>query len=134
MDLVIQNFGNPGPEVAEPTEDTEINLELESLVLRTQETHKELKQMEVDQESLATTYHNCTKVNLEIQSAVAQVQALAPAHLDALDSKCKNLQKELSVKIPDLLQQQLNLVDKLKDTVDRLAKLYQKIVVEHLLK
>lgn len=120
------------PEVTIKIEHDEIDLELESLTMRTQENHNELRQMESNQESLAITYHNCTKINFEIQAS--QVPGAVTTHLDVLQSKQKVLQQEISVKIPSLLQQRLNLVDKLKDTVNRLAKLQQNILNDKLVK
>lgn len=114
---------------------TEINQELVEIRRRTVDTAEEVRRMENDQEAFALAYHDCTKLNVHLQTVITQPPSAQNAELESkLRRKKEPLEQQLNIKVSNLLQQRLSLVDKLKETISKLTVLQSKVLDNELIK
>uniref|UniRef100_A0A6M2DHU1 Signal transducer and activator of transcription n=1 Tax=Xenopsylla cheopis TaxID=163159 RepID=A0A6M2DHU1_XENCH len=114
----------------------EILQELNVLRARTKESGEDLRNMEQEQEKFAISYHNCTKMNANLQ------------HLASLPTKSQqNIEEEKKIRynkemleaslnqmVARLLELRLSLVDKLKGSIDLVDKLQRKVLEDELIR
>ncbi|XP_014206630.1 signal transducer and activator of transcription 5B isoform X2 [Copidosoma floridanum] len=113
----------------------EIAQQLEALRRRTQETGEDLRKMEQEQESFALAYHECTKLNVHLQSISSQPQTQHTIDIEKKIRRQKEQQEQhLNHKVTTLLQLRLTLAEKLKDTISKLHVLQARILDDELIR
>ncbi|XP_012223003.1 signal transducer and activator of transcription 5B isoform X3 [Linepithema humile] len=114
---------------------TEISQQLEILRRKTYESGEDLRIMEQEQEGFAITYHECTKLKVQMQHA--QTHPQNQHNLNNLDSAKKDIKRQEQVlqhKLAGLVRSRLNLADKLKDTIERLGTLQSRVLDDELIR
>ncbi|KAB7505902.1 Signal transducer and activator of transcription 5B [Armadillidium nasatum] len=109
----------------------EIVQQLEVLKARTRETADDLRQLASDQESFALQYHNCTSYDASFASA--KNHNVAPEVLRELQMKKQESEMLLNQRASGLINSRMNLQEKHKVTIDRLAAIQQRILDEELI-
>ncbi|XP_046658831.1 signal transducer and activator of transcription 5B [Homalodisca vitripennis] len=113
----------------------EIMQQLELFRSRTQMTSEDLRKLEQEQESFALHYHECNKLNAHLTHLQGSPQN--PQNVEA--EKRIRKQKEmfdqvLNQKVASLMQLQMALADKLKETVTHLSTLQSRILDDELIR
>ncbi|CAB3370080.1 Hypothetical predicted protein [Cloeon dipterum] len=112
----------------------EITTQIEYLRSRTQKTAEDCRHIEQQQESFAIKYHECTKVNAQLQHLATQPRT--PINL-AAEAKWKQqkelLENMLSQFVASVLQMRLQLSDQLKETISLLNALQMRVLDEELI-
>ena len=90
--------------------------------------------LEQEQESFLLGYHDCTKTSAQLahlssQQSTPQVQEM----IKNLEKKKQMGEHELSMKASGLVQRRMTLVEKLKETVERLTSLQQRVLDQELI-
>ncbi|XP_054272701.1 signal transducer and activator of transcription 5B isoform X2 [Macrosteles quadrilineatus] len=112
----------------------QIMQELERFRSLTQVTCEELRKLEQEQESFALQFHECNKLNTHL----SQMQTPTTPQAAEMEKRLRK-QKEmfdvmLNQKVAVLMNMQLALADKLKDTVTQLAVLQSRILDDELIR
>ncbi|XP_022902294.1 signal transducer and activator of transcription 5B isoform X2 [Onthophagus taurus] len=110
----------------------EILQQLDVLRHKTQETGEKVRSMESEQEAFALHYHECTKINAQIQEH--QSQQPVSSHLQQLQLRKTNMEMQLSEKIAHLVQVRMALIDDLKKTVQLLSKVQSMVLDDELIR
>ncbi|XP_014225592.1 signal transducer and activator of transcription 5B isoform X2 [Trichogramma pretiosum] len=113
----------------------EIAHQIDLLRRKTQETSEEVRKLENDQESFAISYHECTKLNAHLQNITTQPQTPQTMEIEKKIRRQKEAQElKLNNHVQSLLQQRINLADRLKDTIGKLAFLQCRVLDDELIR
>ena len=112
----------------------EIDQQLHILSHKTKETNEDLTKMSQEQESFALIYHECTKLNAQLQS-IAQTQPQQCVEYEMKIRRLKEQQEQtLNRKVASILQLRLTFADKLKDTIAKLNITQSRVLDEELIR
>lgn len=108
---------------------------LEELKTRTRQTAEDLRRLEQDQEDFALKYHDCTKINAHINHLSSQPKTNQTVEtISNLRRQKDVLEQNLTQKISTLIQQRINLSEKLKQTLSHIATVQSRILDDELIK
>ncbi|XP_014484889.1 PREDICTED: signal transducer and activator of transcription 5B isoform X2 [Dinoponera quadriceps] len=95
----------------------------------------DIRKMEHEQESFALSYHECTKLNAQMQHLVTQPQNQQNFDVDKKIRRQREQQEQiLNHKLAGLMQTRLLLADKLKEIISKLGSLQSRILDDELIR
>ncbi|XP_014280381.1 signal transducer and activator of transcription 5B isoform X2 [Halyomorpha halys] len=113
----------------------EIAQRLEEMRIRTHSTGEDLRKLEQDQEDFALKYHECTKINAHLNHMQNQQQTTQTIETDKKLRRQKEvLEQALSQQVTTLMQNRINLSEKLKQTLSLITIVQSRILDEELIK
>lgn len=142
MKLVAQseNLGNPfmNNDKLSIINDSVTEIKQQFAILRQDvlENASYIRRIEEEQEAFAILYHDCTKVNVQLQNLLTAVQAQNHQGIE-VEKKLKRQKEQgeqnLTHKITSIFNLRVESIDKLKDTIHKLSILQSRILDEELI-